>query len=76
MAACYVLEVEGGEEAVVKLRLTNNATFSNKISPFGRDFDLIFLDRIREADEFYEGLMHKNLSPEEMLISKQSYAGR
>ena len=75
MAAHYALEVEGGKSVVVKLRLTNNAIFSDKISPFGRDFDLIFLDRVRESDEFYEGLLHKNLSDQEIMVSRQAYAG-
>ena len=75
MAAHYVLEVEGGKEVAIKLRLTNNAAFTDKISPFGRDFDLIFKDRVREANEFYDGLLHKNLSQQEILVSKQAYAG-
>lgn len=75
MAAHYFLEVEGGKEVAVKLRLTNNAVFSNKISPFGSDFDLIFKDRVREANEFYDGLLHKNLSRNEAIVSRQAYAG-
>ena len=74
MAAHYELEVEGGKEAIVRLRLTNNAIFSEKLSPFGRDFDTIFNDRIREADEFYKGLLPKNLRPQEKVISRQAYA--
>lgn len=65
MATHYELEVEGGKEAIVKLRLTNSAIFSEKLSPFGEYFDIIFKDRIREADEFYNGLQHKNLSLQE-----------
>lgn len=75
MAAHYELELEGGQEAIVKLRLTNSTIFSEKLSPFGEFFDIIFKDRIREADEFYSGLLHKNLSREEVAISRQAYAG-
>ena len=75
MAAHYELEVEGGQEAIVKLRLTNSAIFSEKLSPFGEYFDIIFKDRIREADEYYSGLLHKNLSLQEAAISRQAYAG-
>lgn len=74
MAAHYELEVEGGKEAIVKLRLTNSAIFSEKLSPFGEYFDIIFKDRIREADEFYDGLLHTNLSQQEVAISRQAYA--
>ena len=75
MAAHYELEVEGGQEAIVKLRLTNSANFSEKLSPFGEYFDIVFKDRIREADEFYSGLLHKNLGLQEVAISRQAYAG-
>lgn len=75
MAALYELEVDGGQEAIVKLRLTNSAIFSEKLSPFGEYFDIVFKDRIREADEYYSGLLHKNLSPQEAAISRQAYAG-
>ena len=75
MAAHYELELEGGKEAIVKLRLTNSAIFSEKLSPFGEFFDIIFKDRIREMDEFYSGLLHKNLSQQEVAISRQAYAG-
>ena len=74
VAAHYELEVEGGKEVIVKLRLTNSAIFSEKLSPFGEFFDIIFKDRIREADEFYKGLLQGNLSRQEAAISRQAYA--
>lgn len=75
MAAHYTLDVEGGKEVVVQLRMTNNV-INEKVSPFGRDFDLIFKDRVREANEFYAGLLHNNLSHQEVLVSRQAYAGK
>ena len=69
----YLLEVEGGEEVVVKLRLTNTAL---ETEPFGPDFDIIFEDRIREADDFYRAIMPPSLGPQQMLISRQAYAGK
>ena len=45
------VQVPGGKEAVLKLRLSNKRDI---IDPFGKDFDLIFRKRKREADAFYE----------------------
>lgn len=70
MAAHYSLEVEGGKEVTLNLRITNSTTFN----PFGKDFDVIFKDRIQESNEFYDGLLHKNLSQQEVVISRQAYA--
>ena len=75
VAAYYPLEVEGGKEVVVRLRLTNKA-FDAKTSPFGKEFDTIFADRIQEADEFYDCLLSKTLGPQQALISRQAYAGK
>ena len=74
VAPHYKLEVEGGKEVVVRMRLSSMAF--NKIDPFGREFDVIFADRIKEANEFYEGLLSSNLGPQQSLISRQAYAGR
>lgn len=74
MAAHYPLEVEGGKEVVVRMRITNKV-FDAKTTPFGKQFDTIFADRIQEADEFYDGLS-KSLGPQQSLISRQSYAGK
>ena len=74
MAAHYPLEVEGGKEVVVRMRLTNKA-FDAKTSPFGREFDTIFADRIQEADNFYGALLSNTLGPQQSLISRQAYAG-
>ena len=75
VAAHYPLEVEGGQEVVVRMRLTNKA-FDAKTTPFGKEFDTIFADRIQEADEFYECLLPKTLGPQQALISRQAYAGK
>ena len=75
VAPHYELEVEAGKEVVVRMRLSS-VPFDAKTNPFGREFDVIFADRIKEADEFYEGLLSENLGPQQALISRQAYAGR
>ncbi len=76
VAAHYTLEVEGGKEIVVRMRLTNKAFDAKSGGPFGKGFDTIFADRIQEADEFYDCLLSKTLGPQQALISRQAYAGK
>ena len=60
---------------VVKLRITNKAFDAKSSGPFGKEFDTIFADRKKEADDFYDGGLLKNLGPQQALISRQAYAG-
>lgn len=75
VAAHYVLDVEGGEEVVVRLRLTNQEIDAKSGGPFGEEFDDIFSTRLHEADKFYDGLLDKTIGPQQSLISRQAYAG-
>src|SRR5262245_30236451 len=61
-AAHYPLTVRPGETVHVHLRLTPSDLRSNRSRPFGREFDGIFADRIREADEFYSTVIPEGLS--------------
>ncbi len=72
MSPHFVLEVEGGQEVVVKMRLANREL---SVAPFGKDFDTIFADRIREADDFYNAIIPSTIGPQQKLISRQAYAG-
>jgi hypothetical protein len=72
LSPLYELEVEAGEETVLQMRLTNGELKSN---PFGANFDEIFEDRLREADDFYKALIPTTIGPQQMLISRQAYAG-
>ena len=73
MAAHYKLEVPGGREVVIRLRLSN-AELSPKKN-LGKEFDDVFQTRIREADEFYESKWPKGLTPQECSTARQGYAG-
>ena len=70
----YLLEVPPGEERVVKMRLTD-AECQPKGDPLGVEFDEVFDAREKEADDFYDQIMSKNLGPEQRNISRQAYAG-
>jgi hypothetical protein len=71
-AAVYVLDVPAGGEAAVRLRLT--AEGEAKAEPFA-DFEAVFADRKREADEFYAAVIPAGASAEERRVSRQAYAG-
>jgi hypothetical protein len=70
--ALYVLKVEAGGEAVVKLRLSRNGEI---VAGFGAGFDAVFTDRIREADEFYKSVCPPSCESEDQTIIRQALAG-
>jgi len=69
-AANYALAIKPGETATVRLRLTNKA-----LSKPLADFDKIFAERLREADEFYDRVIPKHLSDDARLVMRQSIGG-
>ena len=54
-AAHYKLTIGAGDTSVIRLRLTKKNGKSND-TPFGKGFDKIFDDRLKEADEFYKSV--------------------
>ncbi len=88
-AANYLLELEGGEEKTIRLRLKSKASDSidglmtgTQPSAFRvgaqnafADFDLIFTKRKSEADEFYAGIIPENLSKDAQSVMRQAFAG-
>ena len=74
VAPYYLLEVPPGEERVVNMRLTDSEC-QPKGDPFGVEFDEVFEDRKKEADDFYYRIMPSALGPQQKNISRQAYAG-
>jgi hypothetical protein len=72
-AAWYKLDVPAGGSVTLRLRLRKAE--SSAAATFDRDFDHIFTDRIREADEFYAAIGHDRISPQARLVARQSAAG-
>jgi hypothetical protein len=68
----YRLLLEPGESAEIRLRLTDNQSITD---PFGSEFDHVFEDRIREADEFYAEVIPGELSDDAKNVMRQSFAG-
>jgi hypothetical protein len=69
-AAHYVLEVPAHGERTVQLRL------SPRLAPAsGAEFDRVFADRLREADEFYDRITPDVLGEDEHRVIRQALAG-
>ena len=71
-AAQYKLTLRSGETAVVRLRLSN---LDVKASNGFADFDKILTQRRREADEFYETVIPRDLSADAQNVMRQGFAG-
>ncbi len=70
-AAHYVVSIDGGASAVFECRLTDKQL----PEAFGSDFDQIFIDRAREADEFYATVEPPYLSEDARAVMRQAFAG-
>ena len=95
-AASYFLEIKGGEEKTIRLRLKSEpsavagglrqsnrndevkpsatADGSDKKNAFV-DFDKIFAQRQKEADEFYAEIIPNNLSKDAQSVMRQAFGG-
>src|SRR5687768_14025464 len=71
--ANYQLTIGPGETANIRLRLTNQQ-FKKGEAVFA-EFDQIFAERLREADEFYEKVIPTNLSDDARSVMRQSFGG-
>jgi hypothetical protein len=74
-AAWYRGMVGPGETTTIKLRLRDTAPRVRE-NPFnGRNFDGLFTQRIREADEFYARFVPPDISEDARRVQRQAYAG-
>jgi hypothetical protein len=73
-AAHYRLTIPPGSSATVKLRLSDGEADAFTGHPFA-DFDQVFADRVREADEYYATVIPSSLSRDEQQVMRQSLAG-
>jgi hypothetical protein len=71
-AAVHRLELAGGAQATVELRLRDQ---SDARGLFGADFDAVFDQRIAEADEFYAAVIPTALDPDRRSVCRQAFAG-
>jgi len=73
-AAYYQLKIAAGETSVIKLRLSKQPVDSTT-NTFGKNFDKLFEDRLREADEFYQSITPPSVSQDEANVMRQAIAG-
>jgi len=82
VAAHYQAQLQPGGSFSIRLRLSDQSPIQEAgESPltvsdfFGPDFDATFLQRIREADEFYERRVCHGMSDDAKLVQRQAFAG-
>jgi hypothetical protein len=81
VAAHYQLTVEAGKKETIRLRLTGvspqklRESTSKPKDPFGKQFDNVMESRIREADEFYSGIIPASIGWDKSMVMRQAFAG-
>ncbi len=71
-AAHFAIEVPGGNDVAVRLRLSKEGNLKD---PFGKPFGEVFDARIKEADDFYQGVTPFPLQEDMRNIQRQAFAG-
>ena len=71
-AAYYRHTLAPGRSAVTRLRLSNTPIPGD---PFGKEFDVVFGQRMQEAERFYEKVIPKKLSDDARNVMRQAFAG-
>jgi hypothetical protein len=74
-AAHYRLTIRPGEIVHVRMRLSPVDFAATGTQAFGKEFEKIFSDRIREANEFYSAVIPEHLSVDAKSVMRQSLAG-
>jgi hypothetical protein len=74
VAAHYQIHIGAGQTQVIRLRLAK-ASPDQKGKPFGKQFDEVFVDRLREADEFYKSVTPPTVTEDEANVIRQALAG-
>ncbi|HAM52978.1 MAG TPA: glucosidase [Nitrospiraceae bacterium] len=80
VSAHYELNVEGGQMAMIRLRLTDKAPDSlSSIYPqgdvFGQHYDDVFAARISDADELYDHITPPSVAEDARQVMRQALAG-
>lgn len=74
VAAHYQTTIGAGQSWVIRLRLTKSH-LNPKSDPFGNQFDEIFADRLREADEFFRSVTPPSVNEDAANVMRQAIAG-
>jgi hypothetical protein len=74
VAAHYKINLGAGQSKVIRLRLSKSSP-EQKGKAFGKQFDEVFAERLREADEFYKSVTPPSVGEEAAKIMRQAIAG-
>jgi hypothetical protein len=74
VAAHYQIKVGAGQTKVIRLRLSKSYP-EQKGKLFGKQFDDVFADRLREADEFYKSVTPPSVGEDGAKVMRQALAG-
>ncbi len=75
-SARYHRNIKAGEQVTLRLRLTTNRlTTKLGADALGDTFDEMVHKRRVEADEFYNAISPKALTPDERMVQRQAFAG-
>jgi Glycosyl hydrolase family 63 C-terminal domain len=74
VAAHYQVNVGAGQTTVIRLRLSSSF-LEQKGTLFGKHFDKLFDERLREADEFYKSVTPPSVSADAANVMRQAIAG-
>jgi hypothetical protein len=74
VAAHYEIVVGAGQTKSIRLRL-GNSSLEQKGELFGKQFDEVFADRLREADEFYKSVTPPSVGEDAAKVMRQALAG-
>ncbi len=74
VAAHYQVSVGAGQTKVIRLRLSKTSP-DQKGNPFGKQFEEVFADKLREADEFYKSVTPPSVSEDAANVMRQALAG-
>jgi len=71
-SAHYRTTLEAGASVTLRLRLTDATVSADSLGP---EFDKIFAQRLKEADEFYASVVPPELSEDGRNVMRQAFAG-
>jgi hypothetical protein len=74
VAAHYQVNIGAGQAKVIRLRLAKSSA-DQKGKAFGKPFDDVFADRLREADEFYKSVTPPSVSQDAANVMRQAIGG-
>jgi len=74
VAAHYTATIGAGRSTVIRLRLSSGLP-DEKSKPFGKAFEAVFAERLREADEFYRSVTPPSVSADAASVMRQAIAG-